>query len=88
MTLRAIHAAEAIAAGTGLDDAADVLTLAGELRKGTIERVLGMTDFEFGLQTTLGVGPSERRTHNIACNTLPRTFTRMGLPPPSAYSPR
>jgi hypothetical protein len=82
MTLRAIHVAEAPPNRAGrLDDAVDVLTLAGELRKGTIEGVLGMTDFELDLQTTLGDGPSERRTHNIAYNTLPCTFTRMGLPP-------
>jgi hypothetical protein len=33
---------------------ADVLALAGELRKGTIERVLGMSDLELGLQYLLG----------------------------------
>ena len=33
---------------------ADVLALAGELRKGTIERVLGMCDLELGLQYLLG----------------------------------
>ena len=36
------------------DVTADVLALAGELRQGTIERVLGMTDFELGLQWLLG----------------------------------
>ena len=29
---------------------AEVLALGNELRKGTIERVLGMSDLEFGLQ--------------------------------------
>ena len=33
---------------------ADVLALAGELRKGTIERVMGMSDLELGLQALLG----------------------------------
>jgi hypothetical protein len=36
------------------DVTADVLALAGELRQGTIERVLGMSDFELGLQWLLG----------------------------------
>ena len=36
------------------DVTGDVLALAGELRKGTIERVLGMSDFELGLQWLLG----------------------------------
>jgi hypothetical protein len=36
------------------DVTADVLALAGELRKGTIERVLGMSDVELGLQALLG----------------------------------
>ena len=33
---------------------ADVLALAAELRKGTIERVMGMSDLELGLQALLG----------------------------------
>jgi len=33
---------------------ADVLALARELRKGTIERVMGMSDVELGLQALLG----------------------------------
>ncbi len=32
---------------------ADVLALAQELRKGTIERVLGMSDIELGLHALL-----------------------------------
>ena len=32
----------------------DVLALAGELRKGTIERIMGMSDVELGLQALLG----------------------------------
>ena len=32
----------------------DILTLASELRKGTIERVMGMSDVELGLQALLG----------------------------------
>ncbi len=40
---------------------ADVLALAGELRKGTIERVLGMSDVELGLQALLGSQPHSRR---------------------------
>jgi hypothetical protein len=40
---------------------ADVLALAGELRKGTIERVLGMSDFELGLQWLLGNRPPPTR---------------------------
>jgi hypothetical protein len=39
---------------------ADVLALAGELRKGTIERIRGMTDLEAGLQTLLGKQSSNR----------------------------
>jgi hypothetical protein len=39
---------------------ADVLTLARELRKGTIERVLGMSDLELGLQYLLGRQYSDR----------------------------
>ena len=39
---------------------ADVLALAGELRKGTIERVLGMSDLELGLQYLLGGQSSDR----------------------------
>jgi hypothetical protein len=38
---------------------AEVLALASELRKGTIERVLGMSDLELGLQYLLG-RPSDR----------------------------
>jgi len=40
---------------------ADVLTLARELRKGTIERVLGMSDLELGLQYLFGRQSSDRR---------------------------
>jgi hypothetical protein len=39
---------------------ADVLALASELRKGTIERVLGMSDLELGLQYLLGRQFSDR----------------------------
>ena len=39
----------------------DVLALAAELRKGTIERVMDMSDVELGLQALLGVrGPGRR----------------------------
>jgi hypothetical protein len=40
---------------------ADVLALASELRKGTIERVFGMSDLELGLQYLLGRQSSNRR---------------------------
>jgi hypothetical protein len=40
---------------------ADVLTLARELRKGTIERVLGMSDLELGIQAVLTNWSSGRR---------------------------
>jgi len=40
---------------------ADVLALATELRKGTIERVLGMSDLELGLQALLGSRDPGRR---------------------------
>ncbi len=40
---------------------ADVLALVSELRKGTIDRVLAMTDLELGLQALLGTNPSGRR---------------------------
>jgi hypothetical protein len=39
---------------------ADVLALASELREGTIERVLGMSDLELGLRHLLGKQPSNR----------------------------
>ena len=39
----------------------DVLALVAELRKGTIERVMEMTDLELGLQALLGTQPSGRR---------------------------
>ncbi len=39
---------------------ADVLALASKLRKGTIERVLGMSDLELGLQYLLGRQSSGR----------------------------
>jgi hypothetical protein len=42
------------------DITADVLALAGELRKGIIERVLGMSDLELGLQYLLGKQSSNR----------------------------
>ena len=37
-----------------------VLTLATELRKGTIDRVMTMSDLELGLQTLLGTLPPSR----------------------------
>ncbi len=40
---------------------ADVLALASELRKGTIERVIGMSDVELGLQALLGSRLPSRR---------------------------
>ncbi|WP_420608313.1 hypothetical protein [Novosphingopyxis sp.] len=40
---------------------ADVLALASELRKGTIERVLAMSDVELGLHALLTNQPSGRR---------------------------
>ncbi len=43
------------------DATADILALVRELRKGTIERVLGMSDVEFGLQALLGSRLSSRR---------------------------
>ena len=39
----------------------DVLALAGELRKGTIERVMGMSDVELGLQALLSSRRPGRR---------------------------
>jgi len=43
------------------DVTADVLALARELRNGTIERVLGMSDVELGLQSLLGSRPPPKR---------------------------
>ena len=40
---------------------ADVLALARELRKGTIERVLAMSDLELGLQSLLGTRLAGKR---------------------------
>jgi len=42
------------------DITADVLALAGELRNGAIERVLGMSDIELGLRYLLGKQSSNR----------------------------
>ncbi|HME26409.1 MAG TPA: hypothetical protein VKI44_34650, partial [Acetobacteraceae bacterium] len=38
----------------------DVLTLATELRKGTIDRIMAMSDLELGLQALLGTPPPGR----------------------------
>ena len=38
----------------------EILTLAVELRKGTIDRIMATTDFELGLQATLGTLPPGR----------------------------
>jgi hypothetical protein len=38
-----------------------VLDLAGDLRKGTINKVLGMSDLELGIQTLLGTPMSGKR---------------------------
>ena len=38
----------------------EVLTLAAELRKGTIDRIMAMSDLELGLQALLGTLPSGR----------------------------
>lgn len=38
---------------------ADVLALAQELRQGTIERIMAMSDLELGLQTLLRTPPSD-----------------------------
>jgi hypothetical protein len=38
----------------------EVLTLAAELRKGTIDRIMAMSDLELGLQALLGTQPSGR----------------------------
>ena len=43
------------------DATADVLALARELRNGTIERVLAMSDIELGLQSILGNRSPRRR---------------------------
>ncbi len=40
---------------------ANVLALAPELRKGSIDRILEMSDLEIGLQTRLGARSSDRR---------------------------
>ncbi len=39
---------------------ADVLVLAAELRKGTINRIMAMSDLELGLQALLGAPPQRR----------------------------
>ena len=38
----------------------DVLALAAELRKGTIDRIMAMSDLELGLQALLGTLPPGR----------------------------
>jgi len=40
---------------------ADVLALADELRRGAVERVMGVSDLELGLQALLGGRPPGRR---------------------------
>ena len=50
------------------DATADVLALATELRKGTIERVIGMSDLDLGLQALLGSrGPGRRQPDPRLC---------------------
>jgi hypothetical protein len=39
----------------------EVLALAGELRKGSIDRIMGMSDIELGLQALRGNRSSSRR---------------------------
>jgi len=39
----------------------EVLALARELRKGTVDRIMGMSDLELGLQALLGNSPAGRR---------------------------
>jgi hypothetical protein len=39
----------------------EILALGGELRKGTIDRIIGMSDIELGLQALLGSRPARRR---------------------------
>jgi hypothetical protein len=38
----------------------EVLALAAELRKGTIDRIIAMSDLELGLQALLGTLPPPR----------------------------
>ena len=61
-----------------------VLALAGELRKGTIDRIMGMSDIELGLQSLLGraVGkPPLTRPSTLRPIPLPCKITPLGLPP-------
>jgi hypothetical protein len=61
----------------------EVLALAAELRKGTIDRIMAMSDLELGMQALLGtLRPAPNPTLDIASNTLACAFARMGLPPP------
>jgi hypothetical protein len=39
----------------------EIVALAGELRKGTIDRIMEMSDLELGLQALLGGRPAGRR---------------------------
>ncbi len=39
----------------------EVLALGSELRRGTIDRIIGMSDIELGLQALLGSRPARRR---------------------------
>jgi len=59
----------------------EVMALASKLRKGSIDRIMGMSDLELGLPALLGGPAGANPTRNIACNTLPCAFTRMGLLP-------
>jgi hypothetical protein len=59
----------------------EVLTLAAELRKGTINRIMAMSDLDSASrpcsEPCRQAAPNQ--TLDIACNTLPCTFTPMGL---------
>jgi hypothetical protein len=59
---------------------ANVLTLARELRKGTIECVLGMSDLELGLQYLLG--RRSRRHRKLQCGLATVVFVLPTRPDP------
>ena len=61
----------------------EVLALAVELRKGTIDRIMAMSDLELGACRPFSepYRPAPNPTLDIASNTLACAFARMGLPP-------
>jgi hypothetical protein len=85
MTLRAIQTAEAIAAEPGWMASFLASLARDDLAPATLRGYrYDLRHFSNSAFNTFSAGNPQtaaKFTHNIACNTLPCTFTRMGLPP-------